>query len=734
MDPRKKAPKVALSALHSVFRKRMNKPPVPPQTFSRAAELAARVQARDLARIVPDIEPDDTFTREVDAREVALLKADVKKQGLDGAPGFDGVLKSSIMNMDNDDLARLFNECIRQQDAPSVWLKTVVIGIMKKGLPEGDANSYRTIGLECVILPASQNGFRHGFRTNNNVFVLRTILEKYRDEQPVYIAFIDISNAFPSTNRDILFVKLQRMGCVGPVIDWLRRLYSEMRYVVELEGAYSEEFRSDIGVLIGDPSSPTLWNLFLADFRPPDHEDDPIIAGQRMPIMLHADDMLGARLGHQGMQALLSYVGRYAARAQLNANAIKSMMMLAGKIPNKPPVFHLQGVRVPYVARAKYVGLPMCATEYNPFEPLYPEAAAKAHRAAIAITGARSVVGRLKPVDAKTLYDARVECYLILGADAVPDIGSHIQALEDVQHAFCRRVLGLRTRSLLIPLFTELGIVPIRFRRIKLALRFLRYVADQPEGRYVRLAMEEAFAMYEAGIPGWLGDLAYAMRRLPHKVEIPRRTASLWNPDTADDLMRLVDASMRAEIQDAILASSRLYLLRDRTEPQRRGAPTKPVIQMRHYLTSVVDDDDRIALTKLLASDHPFALEQLRWSSTRNGIKRSKVPRDDRLCRLCGLDVESPEHALLVCKGVPELLRVRDDFAGQVREHCPDLPLRLTSNDALTVLVTLISTPELARYLAAFTRKVFSIFDSYALQWPVAYIERVEEDEDDDDD
>ena len=76
---------------------------------------------------------------------------------------------------------------------------------------------------------------------------------------------------------------------------------------------------------------------------------------------------------------------------------------------------------------------------------------------------------------------------------------------------------------------------------------------------------------------------------------------------------------------------------------------------MRHYLSSIADEDDRIALTKLLVSDHTFALEHFRRSSTSTGIKRLKVNHADRLCRLRGRDVESPEHALLVCSGVPEL-------------------------------------------------------------------------------
>lgn len=173
---------------------------------------------------------------------MAELKADIKAKSKDSATGVDSVASSVLMLIPNDVLADLFNRCISLRDAPSIWLLTAVIGILKKHLSPKDANSYRTIGLECIALkmltllihkrlyswverkgiyPASQNGFRHGYRTNNNVFILRTILEKYRSlDTPVYVAFVDVSNAFPSTDRDILWVTLQRLGCVGPIIDW----------------------------------------------------------------------------------------------------------------------------------------------------------------------------------------------------------------------------------------------------------------------------------------------------------------------------------------------------------------------------------------------------------------------------------------------------------------------------------------------------------------------------------
>ncbi|KAJ3749748.1 hypothetical protein EV360DRAFT_15453, partial [Lentinula raphanica] len=70
------------------------------------------------------------------------------------------------------------------------------------------------------IIPPSQNGFREGYHTNNNAFVLQTIIEKAQsDGYPTYAAFVDISNAFPSTNQNGLWNRLADSGLTGKYFD-----------------------------------------------------------------------------------------------------------------------------------------------------------------------------------------------------------------------------------------------------------------------------------------------------------------------------------------------------------------------------------------------------------------------------------------------------------------------------------------------------------------------------------
>ncbi|KAK0443104.1 uncharacterized protein EV420DRAFT_1244827, partial [Desarmillaria tabescens] len=70
------------------------------------------------------------------------------------------------------------------------------------------------------ILPRSQNGFRRGNRTHNNSFILRTAIDRaHANGRVLYVAFVDLENAFPSTDLSTLWLELQCLGVGGPIFD-----------------------------------------------------------------------------------------------------------------------------------------------------------------------------------------------------------------------------------------------------------------------------------------------------------------------------------------------------------------------------------------------------------------------------------------------------------------------------------------------------------------------------------
>ena len=85
--------------------------------------------------------------------------------------------------------------------------------------------------------------------------------------------------------------------------------------------------------------------------------------------------------------------------------------------------------------------------------------------------------------EGKILYMARVDPILTFGCEVVLDIEDALVqklTLADVQHLFIQRLLGLGPHSLLATLFTETGILPLRFRRAKLAIGYLLYLMRLP--------------------------------------------------------------------------------------------------------------------------------------------------------------------------------------------------------------------------------------------------------------
>ncbi|VDB89962.1 unnamed protein product [Peniophora sp. CBMAI 1063] len=143
---------------------------------------------------------------------------------------------------------------------------------------------------------------------------------------------------------------------------------------------------SDIGVLIGDPSSLTLCNLFMSDFQPPPHRDDPIpgLQNVRVSHVEHADDMQLIALGADGLQALLDYLYHWAAEKQLLVTSIKTWIMVVGKLPKTPSIFRLGGLPFKHTARHTHVGVHIKSTVGNIFALHYSDVATKARGTALA--------------------------------------------------------------------------------------------------------------------------------------------------------------------------------------------------------------------------------------------------------------------------------------------------------------------------------------------------------------
>ncbi|KAJ7901541.1 hypothetical protein B0H13DRAFT_1553190, partial [Mycena leptocephala] len=121
-------------------------------------------------------------------------------------------------------------------------------------------------------------------------------------------------------------------------------------------------------------------------------------------------------------------------------------------------------------------------------------------------------VGGLSVWDARTLYMARVDPYLISAADICPDVVKIRRVeREAVQNHYLRRMLGLTERSVIALLFSETGLEPISYRRTLLLLRNLRYLANQ---RLVKNGLIDSLNLARQLKMSWVNDVVIVLSEL----------------------------------------------------------------------------------------------------------------------------------------------------------------------------------------------------------------------------
>ncbi|KAF8178998.1 hypothetical protein K438DRAFT_1977489 [Mycena galopus ATCC 62051] len=204
----------------------------------------------------------------------------------------------------------------------------------------------------------------------------------------------------------------------------------------------------------GDSASPGLWNIFFADFFPPD-PDDVMLDGIAVSHVEQADDV-----------ALFSTTAAGVQR--------RTQWMLFGQLPCSLPIIYVGRTAIGLVDKYKYVGIWFTSTSRLIFSHHYTLKASKARSISYTTISADSFVGVLPPREGLMLYKARVDPHLTSGCEVVLNVDRSLAStLETPQIYFLRRLLGLNRRSMLAVLFTETG------RAVTLNIRLLAHGCSQ---------------------------------------------------------------------------------------------------------------------------------------------------------------------------------------------------------------------------------------------------------------
>ena len=79
------------------------------------------------------------------------------------------------------------------------------------------------------VLSKNQFGFRQGHRTTDAIFILSTLIEKFKaTHKPLVFCFVDTKKAFDSVNHEILWKTLLQLGLNGEIMVVIANMYCKV--------------------------------------------------------------------------------------------------------------------------------------------------------------------------------------------------------------------------------------------------------------------------------------------------------------------------------------------------------------------------------------------------------------------------------------------------------------------------------------------------------------------------
>ena len=219
----------------------------------------------------------------------------------------------------------LFNLIFDTGVVPEVWLTGLVKPIYKGKGDRNQPENYRPITLlsclgklftsilsdrlntfadELHLISETQTGFRKGYSTTDNIFVL-DFLSKYAlyNKKKIFCAFIDFRQAFDTVWRQGLWTKVLKSGIDGKCFRFIKNMYKGIKSKVQIGQHVSNFFLCNVGVRQGENLSPFLFSLFINDLEsflqsneivgfncPNQNTQDDFFSMLKLCILFYADD------------------------------------------------------------------------------------------------------------------------------------------------------------------------------------------------------------------------------------------------------------------------------------------------------------------------------------------------------------------------------------------------------------------------------------------------------------
>ena len=568
-------------------------------------------------------------------------------------------------------ILRIFNNILVKGVYPKEWSISYLVPIHKKD-SKLDIQNYRGICLmscfgklfskimnfrlvnwltEKKILPEEQLGFVRGNRTTDAHIMLYNLIEKYckKKNKRLYTCFVDFEKAFDKISRTKLLTKLKDLGITGKFLNIIAAMYTDDQVKIKVGNKVTKSIYVTSGVRQGCVLSPTLFNIFLADFMA-------IIKGREGTDVAHisnsetlgaifwADDIMLVSESAKGLQNQLNCLAEYSKMNALTINVGKTKSVCFNKsgklirssmtIENKP---------VEDVKTFKYLGFVFSCG--GSIKPGLADLKDRGQKAFYALKRSLGYSFMKYPEVTIILYNAIVKQILLYASDFWGAIETKNSPIESMHLQFCRHLLGLSKKASINASLMEVGFYPLH---IEAKMRVLR--------NWLRISRE---------------DCNELLQKFFTSEDINDCT---WKYNVGAILQKygfgfIVNAE--EDTKTSFIDKKFEQILRNKFYDEAVGSMSSPASKMvlyaclvekdrPKYVSKVPSVTNRILFSKMRVGDHDLQIQKGRYSNT---------PRSERYCQHCVNQVEDECHFLLHCSLYEDVRQERD--AGVI-SICPE--------------------------------------------------------------
>ena len=169
-------------------------------------------------------------------------------------------------------------------------------------------------------------------QTSDHMFVINFIINKIvRNEKgKLFAAFIDFRKAFDRVNRQLLLLKLQRLGIKGLLCRNRKETYRTISCLVKVNVGHLEPIKSLMGSEQGGVHSPILFNHYIDDIKHIFDEscDQVKLFDALLSHLLYADEVVLISTSRKGLNNCLGKLSEFCSEWDLELDYKKSQVVI----------------------------------------------------------------------------------------------------------------------------------------------------------------------------------------------------------------------------------------------------------------------------------------------------------------------------------------------------------------------------------------------------------------------